>query len=121
MAGVAAFGDLRDHPPDQPLRPAARLVSAKVVQDDGTFYERRTLPGQMREAITRLHEDYGCRIFVISLGDARARNEAGRVGPWAATLDELARELDILIFVSAGNRNPRGGPAVEQGITEYPG
>lgn len=121
VASVAAFGDLRNHPPGQPLQPAARLVSAKVVQDDGAFFERRTLPGQMREAITRLHADYGCRIFVIALGDARARNEAGRVGPWAATLDELARELDVLIFVSAGNRNPRAGPAVEQGITDYPG
>lgn len=120
VASVAAFGDLRNHPPGQPLQPAARLVSAKVVQDDGSFFERRTLPSQMREAITRLHADYGCRIFVISLGDARARNEAGRVGPWAATLDELARELDVLIFVSAGNRNPRVGPAVEQGVTEYP-
>ncbi len=121
VASVAAFGDLRNHPPGQPLQPAARLVSAKVVQDDGSFFERRTLPGQMREAITRLHADYGCRIFVISLGDSRARNEAGRVGPWAATLDELARELDVLIFVSAGNRTPRVGPAVEQGVTEYPG
>ncbi|MDH2327961.1 S8 family peptidase [Cereibacter sp. SYSU M97828] len=121
VASVAAFGDLRNHPPEHPLQPAARLVSAKVVQDNGAFFERRTLPGQMREAITRLHADYGCRIFVISLGDTRARNESGRVGPWAATLDELARELDVLIFVSAGNRIPRGGASVEQGITEYPG
>ncbi len=121
VAGVAAFGDLRGLAPGEPLRSAARLVSAKVVQDNGSFYERRTLPGQMREAITQLRADFGCRIFVLSLGDVRARNEPGRVGPWAATLDELARELDILIFVSAGNRIPRGGPAVEQGITEYPG
>ncbi|WP_347233347.1 S8 family peptidase [Tabrizicola fusiformis] len=121
VAGVAAFGDLRAIAPGQPLQPAGRLVSAKVVQDNGSFYERRTLPGQMREAITRLRAEYGCRIFVISLGDVRARNEPGRVGPWAATLDELARELDVLIFVSAGNRCPRGGAAVEQGVTEYPG
>jgi hypothetical protein len=32
----------------------------------------------------------------------------------------LARERDILIFVSAGNRPPRGGNAVEQGVTQYP-
>lgn len=120
VAGVAVFGDLRGLAPGQSLQPTARLVSAKVIQDDGNFYERRTLPGQMREAISRLHADYGCRIFVLSLGDIRARNEPGRVGPWAATLDELARELDILIFVSAGNRMPRAGGAVEQGVTDYP-
>lgn len=121
VASVAAFGDLRALAPGQPLQPAGRLVSAKVVQDNGSFYERRTLPSQMREAITRLRAEYGCRIFVISLGDLRARNEPGRVGPWAATLDELVRELDVLIFVSAGNRCPRAGAAVEQGITDYPG
>lgn len=121
VAGVAAFGDLRGIAPGQAIQPAARLVSAKVIQDDGGFAERRTLPSQMREAIGHLHAHHGCRIFVLSLGDVRARNDPGRVGPWAATLDELARELDILIFVSAGNRMPRAGASVEQGVTEYPG
>ncbi|WP_311136201.1 MULTISPECIES: S8 family peptidase [Pseudooceanicola] len=120
VGGVALFGDLRDRLRNGRLQPVGRLVSAKVVQDNGDFYERRTLPRQMREAITQLHRDYNCRIFVISLGDVRARYEPGRVGPWAATLDELARELDVLIFVSAGNRAPRGGSSVEQAITEYP-
>ncbi len=122
VGGAALYGDLRDRLGEGLIQPVARLVSAKVVDDNGRFFERRTLPTQMREAITRLRQDHGCRIFVISLGDLRARNEPGRVGPWAATLDELARELDVLIFVSSGNRfSPRGGPALEQGITHYPG
>lgn len=121
VGGVALFGDLRDRLRDGRLQPVGRLVSAKVVQDNGEFYERRTLPRQMREAITHLSQMHRCRIFVVSLGDVRARYAPGRVGPWAATLDELARELNILIFVSAGNRAPRGGPAVEQAVTEYPG
>lgn len=120
VAGVALFGDLRERLQDGRLQPAGQLVSAKVVQDNGAFYERRTLPRQMREAITQLHRAHNCRLFVISLGDVRARNEPGRVGPWAATLDELARELDVLIFVSAGNRAPRSGASVEQAVTEYP-
>ena len=91
------------------------------MSDNGGFHERRTLPTQMRQAITALRQEYGCRIFIISLGDLRARNEPGRVRPWAATLDELARELDVLIFVSTGNRMPRSGMGVEQGITHYPG
>ncbi|OOY02780.1 S8 family peptidase [Thioclava sp. F28-4] len=120
VGGVALFGDLRDRLRDGKLQPAGQLVSAKVVQDNGAFFERRTLPRQMREAITQLHRAHNCRLFVISLGDVRARNELGRVGPWAATLDELARELDVLIVVSAGNRSPRGGSSVEQAVTEYP-
>ena len=121
VAGVALFGDLGDRLRNGRLQPAGRLLSAKVVQDDGKFYERRTLPRQIRESITHLHQTHNCGIFVISLGDVRARNEPGRVGPWAATLDELARELDVLIFVSAGNRAPRSGTSVEQAVTEYPG
>ncbi|MGY6554566.1 MAG: S8 family peptidase [Wenzhouxiangella sp.] len=120
VGGVALFGDLRDRLREGRLQPAGRIVSAKVVQDDGNFYERRTLPRQMREAITQLNRAHNCRLFVVSLGDVRARNEPGRVGPWAATLDELARELDVLIFVSVGNRPPRGGMSVEQAVTEYP-
>jgi hypothetical protein len=49
----------------------------------------------MRQTIQNLHANYGCRIFVISLGDTKANFEQGRVGPWAMTLDELARELNI--------------------------
>ncbi|MEQ8708994.1 MAG: S8 family peptidase [Rhodospirillales bacterium] len=121
VGGVALFGDLRDQIQSGRLQPAGWLVSAKVLQDNGHFYERRTLPRQMREAIEHLHATHNCRLFVISLGDARARNEPGRVGPWATTLDELARELDVLIIVSAGNRAPRFGSHVERAVTEYPG
>ncbi|MCW0181757.1 MAG: S8 family peptidase, partial [Zavarzinia sp.] len=44
----------------------------------------------------------------------------GKVGVWAATLDELVAELDIVIVVSAGNRGPRNGNRIEQAVTEYP-
>ena len=121
VGGAALYGDLRERLGEARIQPVARIVSAKVVSDNGGFHERRTLPTQMRQAITGMRQDYGCRIFVISLGDVRARNEPGRVGPWAATLDELARELDVLIFVSTGNRVPRSGMGVEQGVTHYPG
>ena len=120
VGGATVFGDLRHQLSLETLSKSVRLVSAKVITDQGQFYERRTLPTQMRMAISQLHENYGCRIFVLSLGDVRARNVRGRVGPWAATLDEIARELDVLLLVSAGNRTPRSGTSLEQAITEYP-
>jgi len=122
VGGVALFGDLRDRRAEEALRPVGRIISAKIVQDDGNFFERQTLPRQMREAITNMCEEYDCRIFVVSLGDVNAQYGRNRVGPWAATLDELVRELDILVFVSAGNRDsPRSGETVEEAITGYPG
>jgi subtilisin family serine protease len=44
----------------------------------------------------------------------------GKVGAWAATLDELAAQLDIVIIVASGNRVPRSGNQLEQAVTEYP-
>ena len=121
VSGIATMGDLRRQLEQPVVYRSARLISAKVVTDDGQFYERQTLPTQMRGSIERIHGQYGCRIFVIALGDVLARSERGRVGSWATTLDELVRELNILIFVSAGNRSPRGGNSVEQARTHYPG
>ena len=120
VGGAAVFGDLRDQIASGQLRKSVRLISAKIITDDGQFYDRRTLPNLMRTVFRGLNERYGCRIFVLSLGDKKSWFERGRVGPWAMTLDELARELDVLVFVSAGNRSPRGGNVVEQGVTQYP-
>lgn len=74
----------------------------------------------MREALTTLNQRFGCRIFVIALADKKRIFAGGKVGTWAATLDELARELDVVIVVSSGNRSPRAGNRIEQAVTEYP-
>jgi hypothetical protein len=120
VAGAAVFGDLRFQIEAGTMNRGARLCSAKVVDQHGRFEDKRLVPSQMREAITTLHQRFGCRIFVISLGDTKHPYKGGRVGPWAATLDELARELNVLIVVSAGNRGPRNGMQVEQAVSEYP-
>ena len=120
VAGIAAFGDLRAQLSAGELRRGSRICAAKVTNDTGGFDDRRLVPSQMREAITRLNDEFGCRIFVISLGDKKRVFDGGKVGTWAATLDELVRELNVVIIVSAGNRGPRAGTRVEQGVTEYP-
>ena len=78
----------------------------------------------MQDAIRALHER-GCRIINIALGDMhRIPYDGGRVSQWAATLDTLARELDVVIIVSAGNsaggeRAP-WGPQAEHITQTYP-
>lgn len=123
VAGTALFGDLRDAITAGALEPVGQLAVAKVVGDNGRFPDRRTVPHVMDTAIRTLHADTGCRLFVMSLGDTNANLPQGRVGPWAATLDALARELDVLIVVSAGNRGrPRPFMAAtsEELVTVYP-
>jgi hypothetical protein len=46
--------------------------------------------------------------------------DGGKVETWAVTLDELARELDVVIIVSSRNRSPRSGNCPEQAVTDYP-
>lgn len=123
VAGTALFGDLRDAIQDGDVEPVGRLAVAKVIGDDGRFPERRTVPRVMDAAIRAMHAEQGCRLFVLSLGDINANLPQGRVGPWAATLDALARELDVLIVVSAGNRSrprPFAVPTAEELVTMYP-
>jgi hypothetical protein len=119
VGGAVLYGDLRSQFSSPTLTRQARIASARVLNDSGNFDERRLVPSQMKEALTALHRDYGCRVFVIAIGDRRPY-EANKVGPWAATLDEIARELDAVIVIAAGNRSPRSGTRIEQAVTEYP-
>lgn len=120
VAGIAAFGDLRGQIAQGELHRFARLCSARVVNEQGRFDDRRLVPAQMREAITTLRERFGCRLFVSALADIKSVFDGRKVGVWAATLDELARELDVVIIVAAGNRSPPAGMRLDQAVTEYP-
>jgi hypothetical protein len=95
-----------------------------VVNDQGQFDDGATIPAQMHDAIRALC-DQGCRIVNIALGDMhRIPYDGERVSQWTAVLDTLARELDIVIIVSAGNsaggdRAP-WGPQAEHMTQTYP-
>ena len=103
VAGIAAFGDVRECMDRRTFESPVRIISVKVVNDQGQFDDVDTIPEQMQTAIRALHER-GCRIINIALGDKhRIPYDGGRISPWAATLDTLARELDLVIVVSAGN------------------
>ena len=125
VAGIAAFGDVRECVDRMTFESPVRIISVKVVNDQGHFDDDTTIPEQMDTAIRMLHGRC-CRIINISLGDRhRIPYDGGRVSSWAAVLDTLARELDVLIIVSAGNsaggeRAPWG--AQTELITQnYPG
>ncbi len=124
VAGIAAFGDIRECVDRKIFESPVRIISVKVVNDEGRFDDAATIPDQMEKAI-RVLQERGCRIVNVALGDAhRISYDGGRVSPWAATLDTLARELDIVIIVSAGNssagvRAPWGDEA-EQITRTYP-
>lgn len=102
VSGIAAYGNVRESLALRDFQPVARLASGKIVNDVGNFDARRLVPSQMDDVVRRLHA-LGCRIFNISLGDRHSIYSGGKVGAWTAVLDLLARELDILFVVAAGN------------------
>lgn len=102
VCGIAAYGDIRECLEAGSFQAGARLMSGKVINDNGKFDDHKLVPSQMNEIVRALHRQ-GCRIFNVSLGDRRTSYAGGKVGMWTATLDELARELDILFVIASGN------------------
>lgn len=102
VSGIATYGDLRQRLSSPPFKARFRIASARVVNAQGAFANDQLVPTQMENAIRRLHDEFGCRVINISLGDIK-RPVGAKPSAWAAILDYLARELDIVIVVSAGN------------------
>lgn len=124
VAGIAIYGDVSECIAERSFAAPFRLLSVRVVNDTGRFDDLSSISDQMQKAVRALHAR-GCRIINISLGDAeKIPYTDGRVSAWASTLDDLARILDVLIIVSAGNSS--GAPSAPWGsnpdgvITLYP-
>lgn len=111
VAGIALYGDIERSIALREFRPELVIYSARVTNSINRFDDDTLVLRQMRESIERFAAE-GCRVFNISLGDDRLVYDGGKVTAWAATLDQLARELQVLIVVSAGNYRhmPVNGP-----------
>lgn len=109
VAGLAAYGDFDAAlGADGRMPGPARIASVRVLEPHPDDDRRTQFIGDEPEhrvverAIRRLHEA-GVRIVNVSITDPDAY--AGpHVSLWTETLDRLARELDIVVVVAAGNR-----------------
>ncbi|WP_375786150.1 S8 family peptidase [Bradyrhizobium sp. Pha-3] len=120
VSGIAIYGDIRQRLSETPFQAKFRVASVRVVNAAGRFDDEELVPTQMENSIRRLHDEFGCRVINISLGDIK-RPVGAKPSAWASTLDTLARELDILIVVSAGNASPSYLASLGDGIVAaYP-
>jgi subtilisin family serine protease len=120
VASMAAYGDVSSRTQEGDFDAPFWVASARVVDKDGQFPKAITVPEIMDATIRSLHEKHGCRIFNVSLGDPNLIYAGGRAGIWAATLDDLARELDIIIVVSTGNQGNLTQQFGEDILKQYP-
>jgi hypothetical protein len=106
VAGIVVYGDFYECVTTRVFKPLVRICSAKVMHDDNGYpiFNQDKRPERIvKEAIEFFHREYGCRIFNLSAGNSDMIYNMGRQMPWAEVLDQLSRELDIVIVVSAGN------------------
>ena len=115
VAGLVVYGDVASCIESDQWIPRVRICNAKVLQDDPTF-DHVTFPEENRveevieNAIRHFHSERRCRVFNLSIGIAQDVYGGGRQFPLAEKLDELSRELDVVIVVSAGNRADSSHP-----------
>lgn len=79
----------------------AKLLSIKVLSSSGGYLAESVVVNAIREA----HAKYGVQIFTLTIGYTEAKKYNDIVSEYAYALDVLAYELNVLIFISAGNNN----------------
>lgn len=110
IGGLTLYGNVQSRIREGSFVPQLRLLSGKVFEDDGqdqTKFVEKAVEGAVRE----LHEQYGCRVFNLSYGDANKIYDGRHVRGLAYTLDRLTRELGILFVVPTGNLSMDDLPA----------
>ena len=106
VAGIVVYGDFDQCLQTHTFRPLVRICNGKIMHDingNPCFPEDKRPEQIVNEAIRYFYKEYGCRIFNLSVGDAEHLYCGGRQFAWAEMLDHLARELDIIVVISAGN------------------
>jgi phage baseplate assembly protein W len=118
VAGIVVYGDVAECLRTGRWEPRVRLLNAKILRTSAggiavfSDENEKRVETQIREAVTHYLREYGCRVFNLSLGHYSRTYREGRQLPWALMLDELARDLDVVLVVAAGNVVSPAIPAV---------
>jgi hypothetical protein len=108
VSGLAVYGDVWECLRRGEFTPRVKIHNAKVLRNDGnghpTFPQNVRVEGVIAEALEHFATKWGCKVFNLSIGDRNAVYSGGRQFQWAEKIDEIARSLDIVVVISAGNR-----------------
>ncbi|MDD3140863.1 MAG: S8 family peptidase [Lachnospiraceae bacterium] len=106
VAGIVVYGDFDNCLKTNCFKPLVRICNGKIMHDENgnpCFPDDKRPELIVKEAIEYFYNEFGCRIFNLSAGDSDHLYSGGRQFAWAEMIDQLARELDIIIIISAGN------------------
>lgn len=102
VAGLTLYGNINASLQTGQFVPNFWILSGRIL-DGQNEYDNRLIENQVTEAIRAFVQDYGCKIFNLSIGDLNRPYEGRHLRGLAYTIDTLARELNVLIIVSSGN------------------
>ncbi|MEL6723226.1 MAG: S8 family peptidase, partial [Pseudomonadota bacterium] len=121
VAGIAVYGDIETCQANNVWQPEIRLLSGKILDQNNEF-DPETIENKIIKAVTYFTEEYRCKIFNLSIGNANAPYDHRHIRGIAYVLDDLARQFDILFVVSSGNFTGSDEPPVPEHSwrDEYP-
>jgi hypothetical protein len=126
VAGLLAYGSVEDAlAGDSQWLAHAPIHAVRVLEPDPSRPDRTRFPTDrpvhmvVEDAIRQLYDRHGVRIFNLSITDDMPYS-GPHVSLWTERLDELAREMDIVIVVAAGNHRPSDLPADTDLVAAYP-
>lgn len=104
VASLALYGSLEPllARRTEPIRPAGRLLSVRILDDDDRFPEDDLWENDLMHALEQAATE-GARIINVSVGDPRHPYTPARPTALAATVDEFIRRSGVVVVVSAGN------------------
>lgn len=117
VSGLALYGDIESCARKGEFVPTLRLFSGKVF-DDGYDNTNGFVEKAVDSAVRYFKFNYSCKVFNFSYGDSNKIYDGRRLRGLAYTLDQLARELDVLFIVPTGNLTTVELP--DDPISEYP-
>ena len=94
------------------------IQNARVLNEHCCMLDRMYPPALMREIVENFHINYGTRIFTLSVNSTRPYRTR-HMSAWAATIDQLSWEYDIVFVVSAGNIPISHHSPFNPGITNH--
>jgi len=119
VSSLALYGSLEPLLAElAPMRPAGRLVSIRVLDDNAQFPDARLWENDLMGAL-ELAGEAGARVINLSLGDDRRPYRPDRPTPLAAALDDFVRRTDVVLVVSAGNYPLSSFPASDSLGSDY--
>jgi len=110
VAGLSLYGDLTRCIEDKKFDPDCWLFSARVLDEDGNYYDQKLMETQFLRSLNVFIRHYPIiKVINISVGNIDDILGSGKLQfRWASLIDEKLYELsrinkDLIIVISAGN------------------